>query len=157
MFSPISAELQVFILSMSPVGELRASIPVGIGLFNMSWQKALAISFVGNTLSVTIALLCLDKVSKYLSSRSKLFARFLEWLFDRTRKKYEKRFMIWKELALLLFVAIPFPGTGGWTGALCAYLFGIPYKRAIPVISLGIFLAGIITTLCTIGVIKIAF
>ena len=96
-------------------------------------------------------------MSKYLSSRSKLFARFLEWLFDRTRKKYEKRFMIWKELALLLFVAIPFPGTGGWTGALCAYLFGIPYKRAIPVISLGIFLAGIITTLCTIGVIKIAF
>ena len=61
MFSPISAELQVFILSMSPVGELRASIPVGIGLFNMSWQKAFAISFVGNTLSVTIALLCLDK------------------------------------------------------------------------------------------------
>ncbi len=153
----IPAELQVFILSMSPVGELRGAIPLGIGFFNMSWQKAFVISFVGNTLAVIVVLLCLDKVSRYLSSHSRVLARFLEWLFARTRRKYEKRFMLWKELALIAFVAIPLPGTGGWTGALCAYLFGIPYKKAIPILSVGIFIAGIITTLCTVGIIKIAF
>ena len=153
----INRELQVFLLSMSPVGELRGSIPLGIALFDMSWTKVLLISFIGNTLAVTFVLLYLDKATKYLSSRSYLFERFLNWLFENTRKKYEKRFRIWKELALVSLVAIPLPFTGGWTGALCAYLFGIPYKKAIPLLAIGIFLAGVITTLCTLGIIKIAY
>ena len=153
----INPELQVFLLSMSPVGELRGSIPLGIALFDMPWTKALLISFIGNTLSVIVVLLYLDKATKYLSSRSYLFGRFLNWLFEHTRKKYEKRFRIWKELALVSLVAIPLPFTGGWTGALCVYLFGIPYKKAIPLLTIGIFLAGVITTLCTLGIIKIAF
>ena len=155
--SIISPEAQVFLLSMSPIGELRGSIPLGIAIFDMSWQKALLISFIGNTLIVTIVLLYLEKFTNYLSSRSEFLSRFLQWLFDRTRKKYEKRFKVWKELALVTLVAIPLPFTGGWTGTLCAFLFGIPYKKAIPLLSIGIFMSGVITTLCTLGIIKIAF
>ena len=155
--SIISPEAQVFLLSMSPIGELRGSIPLGIAIFDMSWQKALLISFIGNTLIVTIVLLYLEKFTNYLSSRSEFLSRFLQWLFDRTRKKYEKRFKVWKGLALVTLVAIPLPFTGGWTGALCAFLFGIPYKKAIPLLSIGIFMSGVITTLCTLGIIKIAF
>jgi len=152
----MSPEFQVFLLSMSPIGELRSSIPVGIGLFHMSWTKALIISFIGNTLAVIAVFLSLEKVTNYLSNQSKLLQRFFQWLFHRTRKKYEKRFEIWKDLALITLVAIPLPFTGGWTGALCAFLFGIPYKRAIPLLSIGVLLAGIITTLLTVGIIKIS-
>ncbi len=154
MFIP--PEIQVFLISMSPVGELRASIPIGIGIFHMSWIKALLISFFGNTIAVIFVLFGLDKIADYLSKRSKIIACFLNWLFNRTKRKYEKRFLVWKEFALIAFIAIPLPGTGGWTGAVCAYLFGIPYRKAIPLISLGIFIAGVITTICAIGVIKIA-
>ena len=153
----INPELQVFLLSMSPVGELRASIPFGILLFQMSWMKTFIISFIGNTLAVIVVLLYLEKATNYLSSQSDSLSCLFNWLFDRTRKRYEKRFRIWKELALVSLVAIPLPFTGGWTGALCAFLFGVPYKRAIPLLSMGIFIAGIITTLCTLGIIKIAF
>ncbi|RLB11108.1 MAG: ligand-binding protein SH3 [Deltaproteobacteria bacterium] len=151
----LGPELQVLMLSMSPVGELRASIPLGIALFHMPWSKAFLISFIGNTLSVTIVLLYLEKATNYLSSQSDFLERLFSWLFDHTREKYEKRFHIWKDLALVSLVAIPLPFTGGWTGALCAFLFGIPHKRAIPLLSIGIFMAGLITTLCTLGIIKI--
>ncbi len=151
----IPPELKVFIISMSPVGELRASIPIGIGLFKMTWKEAFLFSFIGNSLAVIVGLLLLDKVVNFLSVRSRLLFRLFEWIFDRTKRKYENRFKVWKELALIFFVAIPLPGTGGWTGVVCAYLFGIPYRRAIPSIVLGIFFAGVITTLCTLGIIKL--
>lgn len=151
----LSPEFQVFLLSMSPVAELRGSIPVGMALFNMSWSKALFISFLGNTLAVIIVLLYLERATNYLGSQSELLARFFEWIFNYTRKRYKERFKIWKDLALISLVAIPLPFTGGWTGALCAFLFGIPHKRAILLLGIGILIAGIITTLCTLGIIKI--
>lgn len=154
--SLMSPEFQVFLLSMSPIGELRSSIPVGIGLFHMHWSKAFIISFIGNTLAVIIVLLSLERVTHYMSKKSKLLQRFFQWLFERTRRKYKERFRIWKDLALITLVAIPLPFTGGWSGALCAFLFGIPYRRAIPLLSIGVFLAGVITSLCTLGIIKMS-
>ncbi|MFH1423916.1 MAG: small multi-drug export protein [Candidatus Nealsonbacteria bacterium] len=149
------AELKVFLIAMSPILELRGSIPMALGAYHLPVWSAYLISVIGNIVPIVFVLLLLESVSGYLSRRSRLFNRFFAWLFERTRKKHAKIFERGKDLALILFVAIPMPFTGAWTGALCAFVFGIPFKRAFPLISFGVIIAGIIVTLTTLGVIKI--
>ncbi|MEO0094839.1 MAG: small multi-drug export protein [candidate division WOR-3 bacterium] len=146
-FSP---ELTVFLTSMVPVIELRGALPVAINLFKIPWYEAFVISFIGNILPVPLILLFLKPVTDLLCKIS-IFGKFFEWLFKRTRKKSEI-IEKYKELGLLIFVAIPLPGTGAWTGALLAYLMALDFKRSIIFISLGVFIAGVIvSSLCLIG------
>ena len=149
------AELKVFLIAMSPIFELRGSIPMALGVYHLSAWSAFLISVIGNIVPIVFILLLLELVSGYLSRRSRLFSRFFAWLFERTRKKHAKTFEYGKDLALMIFVAIPVPFTGAWTGALCAFVFGIPFKRAFPAIAGGVVIAGIIVTLTTLGIIKI--
>jgi uncharacterized membrane protein len=94
------------------------------------------------------------KVSSWLMSHSKLMNRFFNWLFERTRKKAHDKIEKYGDLALIIFVAIPLPNTGAWTGTLAAWLFGIPMKRALPNILYGVIIAGVIVTLITAGLIN---
>ena len=149
------AELQVFLIAMSPILELRGSIPMALGVYHLPLLTAFLISVLGNIAPVVFILLLLESVSGYLSRHSRFFSRFFNWLFERTRKKHAQKFEYGKDLALMAFVAIPAPFTGAWTGALCAFVFGIPFKRAFPAIAGGVVIAGIIVTLTTLGVIKI--
>ena len=87
-------------------------------------------------------------------SKSKFFNRFFTYLFERTRKKHNGKFEKWGALALITFVAIPLPVTGGWSGALAAFVFGIPFKKALPLIFLGVIIAGAIVTGLSLGVFK---
>ncbi|MEO0183911.1 MAG: small multi-drug export protein, partial [candidate division WOR-3 bacterium] len=146
-FSP---EWAVFLTSMIPVVELRGALPLAINLFKIPWPRAFLISFLGNILPVPFILYFLKPITNILS-RLILFKRFFDWLFTRTRRKsamIEK----YEEVGLMLFVAIPLPGTGAWTGALLAYLLDLDYKKALFYIALGVFMAGIIvTSLCLMG------
>ena len=149
------AELKVFLIAMSPIFELRGSIPVALGVYHLPVWLAFLISVLGNIVPIVFILLLLESVSGYLSRHSRLFSRFFAWLFERTRKKHAKTFEYGRDLALMIFVAIPMPFTGAWTGALCAFVFGIPFKRAFPAIAGGVVIAGIIVTLTTLGIIRI--
>ena len=149
------AELEVFLIAMSPIFELRGSIPVALGVYHLPVWLAFLISVLGNIVPVVFILLLLESVSGYLSRHSRFSSRFFAWLFERTRKKHAKTFEYGRDLALMIFVAIPMPFTGAWTGALCAFVFGIPFKRAFPAIAGGVVIAGIIVTLTTLGIIKI--
>jgi uncharacterized membrane protein len=126
------------------VGELRLAIPVGIFIYHLNWFHVFVIAVLGNLLPVIFLLLFLDKISKYLSEKSKNCRRFFQWIFERTRKKHISKFEKYNHIALLILVAIPLPFTGAWTGALVAFLFGIPFKKAFPAISLGVVIAGLI-------------
>jgi len=148
-------ELKVFLIAMSPIFELRGSIPVALGVYHLPIWSAFLISILGNLVPVFLILLLLESVSDFLSRRSRFFERFFTWLFERTRKKHAQNFERWKTLALVIFVAVPAPFTGAWTGSLCAFVFGIPFKRALPAIAGGVVVAGIIVTLTTLGVIRI--
>jgi uncharacterized membrane protein len=75
-------------------------------------------------------------------------------VFEKTRKKHSQRFEKSKALALMIFVAIPFPVTGAWTGSVCAFLFEIPFKKAFPAVFAGVIIAGIIVTLLSLGIIN---
>ncbi len=142
---------QVFFSAMLPLTELRGSIPLGIGLFNLSPLLVLIVSWLGNIVPVILILLFLEPITNWLRSLHKAFDKFFIWLFARTHRKHSIKFDRWGSLALLLFVAIPLPVTGGWTGALLAYLFGIKLRLAIPNILIGLFVAGVLVTFITLG------
>lgn len=152
----MSPELVIFFSSMLPITELRLTIPVAIAVYNMPVWSAFVLAVLGNIIVGAVVLFFLDLlINKFLVHKIYFLNRFFAWLFERTRKKHSKRVETWGDLALLLFVAIPLPGTGAWTGALIAFVFGIPFKRAFPLISLGVIIAGILVTLITKGIINL--
>jgi uncharacterized membrane protein len=147
----LTPELAVFLTSMLPIVELRAALPMAINLFQIPWPRAFAISFIGNMIPVPFIMILLGPLVRLLS-RIRFMEIFFNWLFERTRKKGNQVIERYEEIGLLLFVAIPLPGTGAWTGALIAFLFGLDFKKSIMVIAIGVFIAGVIvTSLCLLG------
>lgn len=149
------AELKVFLIAMSPILELRGSIPMALGVYDLPVWSAYLFSVIGNIVPVIFILFLLESVSFYLSRHFYYFNRFFAWLFERTRQKHSAKFEKWQELALVILVAIPLPFTGAWTGSLCAFLFGIPFRKAFPLITLGVVIAGLIVTLTSLGIINL--
>jgi len=139
---------------MIPIGELRAAIPIAINNYGMTVSGAYLWAVLGNIVPVLFIIFFLDRTSGYLSRKTQFFNRFFEWLFERTRRKHSKRFETYQELALLFFVAIPLPVTGAWSGSVAAFVFGIPPKKAIPFIILGVLVSGVIVSLITQGIIS---
>src|SRR3989344_2492019 len=130
-------EIITFLVAALPLSELRGAIPLAILKFGFSPAKALLVSFLGNILPVLPLLIVFDKVSEYLSHKFYWFNRFFSWLFERTRARHEDHFHYWGDLALFVFVAIPLPLTGAYSGALAAFVFGLPAKHSFFSIALG--------------------
>lgn len=144
-------ELKIFLIAMSPILELRGSLPLALSVYHLSFWSAYLISLFGNLIPVVFLLWFLDSFSRYLSRRFSFFNCFFAWLFERTRRNHQGKFRRWKEFALVILVAIPLPLTGAWTASLCAFVFGIPFKRAFLLIALGLIIAGLLVTLATLG------
>jgi uncharacterized membrane protein len=146
--------IKIFLTAMTPIGELRASIPLGLSILHQPWLLVFVVSVIGNMIPPVFILWLFPKISRWLMSHSKLMNKFLTWLFERTRKKTRDKIEKYGDLALIIFVAIPLPNTGAWTGTLAAWLFGIPMKRALPNVFYGVLIAGVIVTLITTGLIN---
>jgi uncharacterized membrane protein len=136
--------LQVLLISASPIFELRGAIPLAINVLDIPWYYALFIAIIGNMLPVPFLLLFLDWFVKIMR-KMKLTSRFVDWIFDRT---WQRTGMVqrYKRVGLAIFVGIPLPFTGAWTGALAATILGISFKRAFTSILIGVAIAGIIVT-----------
>lgn len=143
--------LTVFLSALTPLGELRLAIPLGVGSFRLPVWEVYIVAVAGNMLPPIIILWLFPKFSQWLRQRSRIMDRFLTWLFLRTRKKMERLSQRYGDIALIIFVAIPLPNTGAWTGALAAWLFGIPFVRSVINIFIGVLIAGLIVTLLTTG------
>jgi len=154
----IPHELIVAGIAALPVGELRVAIPVAMAVYKMSVWSAFLWALIGNLIPIVFIILGLDLlINKLLIRKIPIFNKFFNWIFQRTQRKYTKNIERWKDLALMIFVAIPLPGTGAWTGALIAFVFGIPLKRAFPAIAAGVLIAGIVVSLITLGIINLPF
>jgi uncharacterized membrane protein len=148
----IRRELIVVAIATLPIFELRGSIPVALGLFRMAWWYGFLLSVVGNLIPVVPLLLLLGPVSRRLS-RWALGDRFFRWLFARTRRRSDI-VRQYQSVGLMLFVAIPLPVTGAWTGCVAAFLFGVDLLQALPAITLGVCIAGtVVTSLMMLGVV----
>ena len=149
-FAMVWESIQVIVMAMIPIAELRASIPFAIGIYKMGVAQAFILSVFGNMLPVVPLLLFLDPVSNWLR-RYSLFDSFFNWLFARTRR-YNESMEKYGALGLTPFVAIPLPVTGAWTACAVAFVFGIRFRYAFPAILAGVIIAGMIVTLSVMGV-----
>ncbi|MDX9893159.1 MAG: small multi-drug export protein [Patescibacteria group bacterium] len=145
-------QIATMIMAMLPIVELRGSIPVALTVYHLDYLQSYLFSVVGNIIPVVFLLWLLGPMSGYLMQRYRFANRFFTWLFDRTRHKFVGKYERWGELALALFVAVPLPVTGAWTGAVAAFIFGIPKQKSLVFITLGAMLAGVIVTLTTLGI-----
>ncbi len=138
-----------FAVSMVPVIELRGAIPLGIGL-GLNWFWVYVISVIGNLLPVPFVILLIRPLIEWLL-HSEMFSKLGIWLDRRTKEKSLK-LNKYKKLGLLIFVAIPFPGTGAYTGAMIAGILNMRLKDALPAIFAGVIIAGIVMTMISCGV-----
>lgn len=152
-----SPEFVVFWTSMLPVSELRGAMPLALVYYHLPFWSAFLWSVLGNAIAGILAVVFLDFLSDYLMHRSYWFNRFFSWLFERTRRKHGRHFESWGRLALILFVAIPLPLTGAWSGAVAAFVFGIPPREAVISIIAGVLIAGLIMGAVTLGLINVPF
>ncbi len=153
--SRIPKELIVLIISALPIVE-RTGAPLAIATYHMSIWEAFVLSSIGMMLPVIPLLLLLDPVSKWLSKKSRLMDRLMRWLFEHTRRKHSETIDRYGAVGLFLFVAVPLPGTGSWSGALLAYLFNIDLKYSIPSMLIGAIVAGFLASIATASAVAIA-
>jgi uncharacterized membrane protein len=150
----IPAWLMTMIVAALPISEVRGAIPLGIGIYDFSPFEAYLLSVFGNLLPIIPLLLFLGPVSDYLR-RFDLGDRFFTWLFARTRRKYIQDHENFGLTALAIFVAIPLPLTGAWTGCAVAFLLGFKFWPSFAAIAAGVLIAGAIVTVATMGAIII--
>lgn len=149
-------EFKTFIIAMSPVVELRGSIPIALEIYHLPIWSAYLFSVLGNLVPLILIISVLEPIKNFLSKKNNFFNQFFNWLFSYTRKKNQGKFQKWgKNLTVIILVAIPIPFVGGWTGAIAAFVFGVPFKKALPLVTIGCLLAGLIVLLITLGIIQL--
>jgi uncharacterized membrane protein len=141
--------LLTFLVAMIPVLELRGAIPLGVSM-GLTHMTSMFISIIGNMVPVPFIILFTRKIFEWLSVRSEWLKKMVERLELRAENKWDKVHK-YQFFGLMLFVAIPLPGTGAWTGALIAAVMNMRLKYALPSIFLGVVVAGILVTGLTFG------
>lgn len=151
-FKDLPEEYIVLLVGALPISELRGAIPLAIS-FGMPIAKAFWLSVLGNSVIVAPALFLFEPVSGALR-RFRIWSRFFDWVFERTRKKSDA-IQKYEALGLAIFVAIPLPMTGAWSGVIAASLFKIRFRYAFIAIISGIIVAGlIVAVLCALGMVS---
>ena len=146
----LGAHFGVMICAMIPIIELRGAIPLGMGL-GLQWWQSYLYAVIGNMIPVPFILLFITKVIALMTrSRVKFFNKIGTWLTNKAEKNREKieKYSFW---GVCLFVAVPLPVTGAWTGSLVAATIGMKWWKALLSCLLGVMIAGVIVTLISYG------
>lgn len=150
----VGEELCVFFCSMIPIIELRGAIPLGAALGLPLWQSYL-ISVVGNMLPVPIILLFVKKVLEFMANcKIKFFNKVAKWVYakaEKNRAKIEK-YSFW---GVAIFVGIPLPMTGAWTGSLVAAIIDMKFYKAVLSALIGVLVAGVVMSLISYGIVTV--
>ena len=147
--------LIVFLVSMVPLIELRGAIPYAVG-FNLPLIPSYIIAIIGNMLPVPFIFLIARRILVWGSDK-KYIGKFFNWCLKKGKKggqKLEKKAGKGLYWALFLFVGIPLPGTGAWTGTLAASLLDMDFKKSVLSIMGGVILAGLIMGIISLGIFK---
>ncbi|MFA6024208.1 MAG: small multi-drug export protein [Candidatus Gracilibacteria bacterium] len=142
----------VFFMAMLPITELQGAIIFGVTVLDMNPWVAFVAGTTGCITMASFLLVFLESIALVLRKHFKIFDRFFDWLFKRTQLKYSKGISELGHLALFTYIAIPTPGSGGWTGALIAFVFGIPRKKAALIMTAGLIVTGLLVMFGTEGV-----
>ena len=145
----VGKELIVFLISMIPILELRGALLVAGPLLGVPVTTAIPLSIIGNIIPVPFILLLITPVFRWMKG-TRLFKPMVDKLESKAMSKSDKieKYEFW---GLVLFVGIPLPGTGAWTGSLIASLLGIKFRKAFPAVILGIVMATVIMSIVSYG------
>lgn len=143
--------LAVFLLSMSPIVELRAAIPIGIGVYHFPLALLLPLVIFGNMIPALLILYGWDWIVLKLAKHWPWLHRIYEKWYQKTQVQWDQKIEKYGPWALIIFVAIPLPGSGVWSGAFAAWAFNLEKKKAIGSIFIGVILASILMTTITLG------
>ena len=141
--------LILFLLSLLPITELRLSLPIGILYFKLSWIYVFIVCVTSNILIGVFLVLALGRIIS-LCDRIPIVNTILKRLMVLSQDRYS-RYERYKSRALILFVGIPLPGTGAWTGSLASHVIGLPKRSSIAAIIQGVITSGIIMTVLSVS------
>ena len=148
----IPKELIVVIVGALPITEVRGAIPLALS-FGMPPLKAFWLAVLGNFIFIIPALFFFEPVTAALR-KFKICSRFFDWVFERTKRNSDA-IQKYEALGLAIFVAVPLPMTGAWSGVIAASLFKIRFRLAFIAITAGVFAAALIVlALCVAGMIS---
>ena len=147
-FNFAGEEFALFLVSMIPLVELRGAVILGAGM-GVPWYFTFLISLVGNLLPIPFLILLGRKIIELLK-KVKFLSKLTYWYENKLLKKMDQ-VTKYEKLGLFLFVAIPLPGTGAWSGALIAALLNMRLKNSFPPIALGVLAADVIMTVASYG------
>lgn len=151
LLASLPDELYVFLCSMVPIIELRGAIPIGAAL-GLPVYVNYIISVIGNIIPVPFILLFIRAILQWMKKVPKL-NKIAIWVEEKAEKNKSK-VLKYATFGLFVFVAVPLPGTGAWTGALVAAMLDMRMKRAFPAILFGVMCAGVIMSLASYGVLS---
>jgi len=146
--------LLTLLVSMVPVVELRFCIPFGIGTLGLPEWAAFLAAVTGNLIPVPFIIVYIRRIFQWLRRHIPRLNSLVDKLERKAHLKGQK-VTKYKYLGLAIFVAVPLPGTGAWTGSLAAAFLDMPLRRAIPSVVAGVLVAGLIITLLTSGVVSL--
>jgi len=149
MLESLPIWFRIFFFSMIPWLEARYVIVYAMLGLGWEWWQAFPVAILGNILPVPFILLFFKYIEKWLRN-FKFWSNLMDWLFTRTRKRADSKIRRYEHLGLLLFVAIPLPFTGAWTGALIAYLFDLKFTRSLITIFIGVIIATLVMVALTL-------
>ena len=152
----VGEELCVFFCSMIPIIELRGAIPLGAAL-GLPWWQSYILSIIGNMLPVPFILLLIKAVIGWMAkSKVKFFNKISDFLLKRVEKRRDKieKYSFW---GVCLFVAVPLPVTGAWTGSLVAAMIDMKFWKALLSCLFGVMIAGVVMTVISYGALAIFF
>lgn len=155
LFDSFPNWLATILISCLPVAELRGAIPIALLQYQMHPAEAYLLAVIGNMIPVIPLLLYLEPVSNYLR-RFRFWDKFFDWLFTRTHHNHSATFEKYGTVGLAIFVAIPLPATGAWSGCAAAFVFGIGFRHALAAITAGVLIAGAVVTTVTLGGISLS-
>ena len=146
----IGSMFMTFVISMTPVLELRGAIPAAV-LAGVDIRMALPIAIIGNLVPVPFVIVFIRKIFKWMQAKSSRLGAVVKYFEEKAESKKAQvlRYEFW---GLMILVAVPLPGTGAWTGALVAAMLDMQLKRAMPAITVGVIVAGLIVTIATYGI-----
>jgi uncharacterized membrane protein len=151
--SHLPPELASALLAALPITELRAALPLALTVFHLDPATAYIATVLGNLVPLVLIFALLPGIIRFAEAHSPWLKRVLDRYFRKLAHKHKKKFQRYGTFALVLFVMIPLPGSGVWTGSVLAILFGVRRDHAIPAIIIGLLAAGGLVMLITKGTI----
>jgi len=147
--------LATFLMAMTPIGELRLSIPVAFLAYQMPVWSVMLLSIVGTLVPAAVIMLFARPFHNWVEKNSGFLARGWVKVLRHVQEKFSGRHEKYGLAVLLIIFSVPFPGFGAWSGGLAAFVFGIPLRRAWPYALTGTIIAALLTLFITVGADKI--